>query len=45
MSDESLDESNGGVDEKEMMNCDVMSNEIGVGEWVMSKWFVMKSKG
>ena len=27
ISDEGLDESNGGVDEQEVMNCDVMSNE------------------
>ena len=32
ISDESLDERDGGVDEQEMMNCDEMSNDVRVGE-------------
>ena len=44
MSDESLDESNGGVDEQEVMNNDEMSNDVRVGEWVSNIGCVMKSK-
>ena len=44
MSDESLNASNGGVDEQEVMNGDVTSNENGVGDWVSNIWCVMKIK-